>query len=154
MRPLADEFTNLDPGAATIKAELMKSRLLGKKWLFISCLFAIMTIGACTNGESEGNQRPQNILSEEDFIKVLVDFSLSESAATLNIMNLHTVSLDSVSGFNPLLEHHVRRSQFDSTIRYYSYNPEDYRRIYDSVLTRLSDMQTARSKPVRDSTAK
>ena len=97
---------------------------------------------------------PEGILSEELFCKVLTDFALAESAANLNIKGVSPLKTDSVYAFDPLLENNVRKSQYDSTIQFYTKEPELYKKVYEKVLVRLSELSADRSKINSDSLSK
>lgn len=97
---------------------------------------------------------PANIIPRDKMALILVDFALAESATALNIKNAPINRLDTVYAFNPLADHGIRRSQYDSSINFYSSHPELYKPIYDTVLAKLSALQVAREKIVRDSTAR
>jgi hypothetical protein len=110
---------------------------------YFFCIFIITVLGACR--EDAIKLPPKNIITREQFTKLLVDFSLAESAAGMNIKNYTIHKLDSAYAFNPLKENNVTMSQYDSTLIYYSSQPALYREIYESVLQRLNDMQTKRA---------
>lgn len=84
---------------------------------------------------------PRNVLKEEEFAGVLVDFALAESASTMNIKGVPSNRLDSVYRFDPLKEHGVRKSQFDSTQDFYTRHPVLYKRVYEIVLENLSELE-------------
>ena len=97
---------------------------------------------------------PANILNEETFTKVLVDFALAESAANLNVKNVSVQKLDTTYAFNPLKENHITQSKYDSTILFYSHNTKLYKKIYENVLAALSEIQTKRDTLKKDSVSK
>lgn len=97
---------------------------------------------------------PDNVLSEEKYIKLLVDFSLAESAGNLNVKNLSGVTFDSAYAFNPLKENNISRAQYDTTIAFYSKHPRLYKKIFEEVLTTLSKMQASRKLVKKDSAIK
>ena len=108
--------------------------------LFVFVLAASL-ISACGSGENDDIKIPNTILSEEKFTKLLVDFSLDESAGNLNVKNLPAEKMDSAYAFDPLEENNVSRSQYDSAVSFYSKHPAVYKKIYENVLATLSKMQ-------------
>ena len=108
--------------------------------LFVFVLAALL-ISACGSGENDDIKIPNTILSEEKFTKLLVDFSLAESAGNLNVKNLPAEKMDSAYAFDPLEENNVSRSQYDSAVSFYSKHPSIYKKIYENVLATLSKMQ-------------
>ncbi len=104
-------------------------------------LFFILMLVACSKGGDEEIDVPENILNEERFTKLLVDFALAESTVNLNIKNISSDKTDSVYAFNPLKENGVTKSEYDSAIAFYSKHPLLYKKIYEDVLVALSKMQ-------------
>ena len=100
-------------------------------------------IFACNNEEKE-IIIPNNILSKEQYKKVLIDFALAESASNLNIKNATGMKIDSIYAFNPLKENNVSKQKYDSTLMFYSKNPKLFKEIHDEILLTLSGMQDAR----------
>lgn len=99
-------------------------------------------------------EKPTNIIREDIFTKILADFALAESAANLNVQKTNIQKIDSVYAFDPLTENNVRRTQYDSTIAYYSTHTEEYKKIYENVIVLLSEMQAKHNGTMADSTAK
>jgi hypothetical protein len=114
----------------------------------------IVCLGGCSTNADEDIKIPSNIMSEEVFTKVLVDFALAESATNLNVKNVSILSLDSTYAFNPLKENHISKSKYDSTILFYAHNTKLYKKIYENVLATLSEMQTKRETHRKDSASK
>ena len=108
----------------------------------------------CSGKENKEVEIPKEILSQEVFTKLLTDYALAESAANMNIKNVTLQRLDTVYAFNPLVEHNIRKSQYDSAIAFYSSKPELYKKVYEDVLVALSEMQTKRNPVKNDSSLK
>jgi hypothetical protein len=113
-----------------------------------------MLLLSCNPSSTRDFQIPENILSEDQFAKVLADFALAEGATNMNIKNVAFQKFDTVYAFNPLKENNIRLSQYDSTILFYSQHLESYKKIYDNVLALLSEMQVKRDSLKLDSIAK
>lgn len=114
-------------------------------------LCAAVLVSGC--GGSSESTVPDYVLPREKYIKLIVDFSLAESAANLNIKGVPIQKVDSVYHFNPLKENGVTKSQYDTTVWYYSQHPELNKEIYEEVLKTLSEMESARNEPQKkDST--
>jgi hypothetical protein len=108
----------------------------------VSVTFFLFT--SCKNNEEEKPTLPDNILKEEAFTKLLTSFALAESAANMNIKSVPGYKMDTVYAFNPLIEHGVRKSQYDSTLDFYVKHPLLYKKVYENVLAELTDLQTKR----------
>lgn len=97
-------------------------------------------------GEKKSDILPDYVLPKEKYIKLIVDFSLAESAANLNIKGTPVQKVDSVYHFDPLKENGISQSQYDTTVWYYSRHPEQYKEIYEEVLKILSEMEASRNE--------
>lgn len=122
-----------------------------KYFLLCSCFYFCLS---CGKKEESEVKKPDTILSDSVFTKVLRDFALAESAANMNIKNIHFQKIDSAYAFNPLEENQVTQTQYDSTIRFYVRHPELYKKIYEDVLASLSDLQTKRNPAAKDTVSK
>jgi hypothetical protein len=113
--------------------------------LFNTALLAIaLALASCTTPDEQKTELPPGVLSEEQFAKVLADFALAESAANQNIKSARASALDTVYPFDPLKDHGVRKSQYDSTLEFYSLHPRLYRAVYERVMENLSALESAR----------
>jgi hypothetical protein len=90
---------------------------------------------------------PADIIPKDTFVKILTDFALSESAANMNIMGVPVQKIDSVYAFDPLSENHVRQGQYDSTLEFYTQHPDLYKKVYEEVMIRLTEIQSEKGKP-------
>lgn len=109
----------------------------------ISVFLAGLVLCAC-NGEQQAPIPPENILPAAKFEQILADFALAESAANMNLKNVSVIRIDTAYAFDPVKENNARQSQYDSTIQFYSQHPELYKKVYENVLTLLSEMQSQR----------
>jgi hypothetical protein len=107
-------------------------------------LFLSLLLSACKGGNAD-EEKALNLIPEEEFVDLLVDLSLSESAANINIKQVTNLKLDSVYAFNPLKERMIRKGQYDSTLAYYSEHIPEYKAVYELVLERISAMQAKSS---------
>src|SRR5262245_14014332 len=107
------------------------------------CSFLLLLQASC--GPKEENVAfPENILKEPEFTALLTDYALAESAGSMNVKSIPGPLMDSVYAFNPLAEHKVRQSQYDSTLAFYIRHPHLYKKVYENVLINLAHLQTAR----------
>ncbi len=75
---------------------------------------------------------------------MLIDFSLAESAAGINILGVSNAKGDTVYAFNPLLDNNISRETFDTTLYFYSHHPKLFKEVYVLTLEKLSKMQASR----------
>ncbi len=102
--------------------------------------FSAFIFNACTPGE-ENVKIPSDVLSEEQFIKVLTDCYLAEGAAGINVKNVTGQKFDSAYIFNPLKDNQISKPLFDSSISFYTKHPKLLKKIYEKILDRLSQIQ-------------
>jgi hypothetical protein len=112
----------------------------------IRLVFLFLLMSRCGPKEPEKVAIPPNILKADKLADLLVDFSMAESAASMNIKNLPVQKIDSVYAFDPLTDQKIRKGQYDSSIQFYSAYPYLYKSVYDSVLVKLSEIKSARAK--------
>jgi hypothetical protein len=114
-------------------------RLLRFAYSFIG-FPVLLLFTACMEGDTD-KDKPLNLIPEEELVGLLIDLSISESAANANIKQAPNQKLDSVYAFNPLKERNIRKGQYDSTLAYYSEHIAEYKAIYELVLARIGAMQ-------------
>ena len=113
------------------------------KWLSLIILLSFLLF-CCSEQGKQSPELPEGIVGEREMVQMLVQFALAESAANVNSANVQMEKTDSVYAFDPLRELKIRKTQYDSSLRFYSQHPEIYKRIYDSVLVLLSEYKTTR----------
>ncbi|MCC6180280.1 MAG: DUF4296 domain-containing protein [Bacteroidia bacterium] len=110
------------------------------KPLFYILIFSTILL-SCTPDKEEDIVIPSYLLSEEQLVSVLTDAYLSEGASGINVKNVIGEKYDSAYVFNPLQEHHISKSTFDSTMNFYTKHPQKLKLIYEKVLEKLSVIQ-------------
>lgn len=98
----------------------------------------------CLSCSDKKNTIPPNVLNKDKFSDVIVDFTLAESAAGINITNAGAGKSDSVYAFNPLFDNNITRAEFDTSLYFYSHHPKLFKEVYDLTLEKLSKMQSSR----------
>jgi hypothetical protein len=96
------------------------------------------------SGEKKEEVIPDFVLDKEKFSDLIVDFSLAESAASINIVGSPVQRVDTVYAFNPLLDNNVKRATFDTTLYFYSHHPKLFKEVYLLALEKLSKLQASR----------
>lgn len=107
-------------------------------------LFKILVLtllaGGCKN-DNETLEVPPYVLQRDSFVQIMADFAIAESAANMNIGNQPVFRLDTAYAFNPVFEYGISRARLDSTMAFYARHPEQYERVYQSVLDTLNSMK-------------
>jgi len=94
------------------------------------------------------------IIPQKKFVSVLVDIHLADGIAMQNMRFSDSFVLDSASLYQSVFDkHHVTRSMFDSTLRYYTARPDDFQKIYNILTARLKHKEDA-LKAAQDTTGK
>lgn len=110
--------------------------------IFIGYIFFCSVVFISCESKDTDIVIPNNILPEEQFIKVLTECYLADGASGINIKNVSGQKFDSTYFFNPLSDNQISKPLFDSTVSFYTKHPKAFKIIYDKVLVRLSQMQT------------
>lgn len=82
---------------------------------------------------------PSDIIPENKIVSLLVDMHIAD--ATTNLIRIKQNKLNIKPEdyyYSVLSKHHTNKETFDKSIKYYSKNLEQYNKIYDEVLKRLS----------------
>lgn len=89
------------------------------------------------------NKPPKKyLLTRDQIIPVLVDLHLTFGIQVTSEFHELTKLYDSIDVHSAILQkHNVEKAAFDSTISYYSDNPEYLIDIYDEVIMRLSKLE-------------
>ncbi len=106
------------------------------KIVIVSCL-----LFSCKPGNEEDETVPDSVLTEEQLIKVLTDAYLAEGASGINVKAVTGEKFDSTYIFNPLMDNHIDKAKFDSSMVYYTRHPKKLKRIYEKILDELSAIQ-------------
>ena len=113
---------------------LMHTNLI--KLFIVSFLFF-----SCSPKNSDDDNVPETLLTEEQLINTLTAAYLAEGASGINVKNVPGEKFDSTYLFNPLKENNIDKVVFDSTMAYYTRHPKKLKIIYDKVLSKLSEAQ-------------
>jgi hypothetical protein len=107
-------------------------------------LAAVLLFSHC--GEKKVDAPPANLIEREQFVKVLAAFALAESAANTNPLGVPVPKIDSVYAFDPLKDYNVRKTQYDSTLHFYTAHTGLYKKVYEDVLILLTELQAKGAK--------
>lgn len=118
---------------------------------FYIVLFLFLIVNQSCQYNVNRDVAPSNLISQERFIGLLVDFSMAEAAANSNVKKVPNSQIDSVYAFDLLKERRIRKTQYDSTLFYYSNHIEEYKIIYEKVIETLSASQVKRKRSIMDS---
>ncbi|MGZ3932093.1 MAG: DUF4296 domain-containing protein [Bacteroidia bacterium] len=106
-------------------------------------LSVALLVFSCSH-EAPPEAIPDNVLDKEKFSQLICDFTLAESAASINIKNVQANKMDSVYGFDPLAENGVDRKTFDTSLYFYCRHPVLFKEVYQLTMEKLSRLQASR----------
>lgn len=99
--------------------------------LFLSIVFFV----SCKQNVEE---IPKDVIDKEKFIEVLKDKALAEAALNVNVKNVPGEKFDSVYNFSVYKENDITKAQYDSTMKYFSSRPGEFKELMESVLEKLN----------------
>jgi hypothetical protein len=111
-------------------------RLQHKIWTRIILVIGItLLLGACDG-------RPKGVVNQTDMINVLTD--LHKLDGSLNAKGLLYDQSNKKNDYyvSVLRKYGITQAEFDSSLVWYSKDPKKFDRIYEKVLTQLTDLQT------------
>lgn len=108
--------------------------------LCLSMLFLSACLLAC------GPERPDDILSDSQMESLLYDYHVAKALGDLEApSNKYKATIYYMSAFE---KHHTTEEQFDSTLAWYSRNPDAFEKVYQRVIKRIQDEKTALERSI------
>ena len=108
--------------------------------LSLSMLFLTACFLAC------GPERPDFILSDSQMEALLYDYHVAKALGDLESpSNKYKATIYYMSAFE---KHHTTEEQFDSTLAWYSRNPDAFDRVYQKVIKRIQDEKTVLERSI------
>lgn len=106
--------------------------------LLVSCISLLVILGC----NSEREFKRKYLIDRKEMVNVLVDIHLANAVKGSPDFYKITREYDSVD-INSVIfnKYGIEKTQFDSSIAYYSRNPEILVHIYDEVIMRLNQLQ-------------
>lgn len=92
---------------------------------------------------SWGCEKENNyIIPEDKMVDLLVDLQITEGLISSNLSNFSNNESKIIAYQKVYDKHHVDEARFDSSLAYYSESIERYELIYDSLITKLMQLET------------
>lgn len=115
-----------------------KEKMLNRSYKFrIPILFIfgfILLLTACS--------RPKGVLDQGDMVKVLVDMHKTDAMLNDGGQNFGLYSFKSPYYKYVLKKHGVTQAEFDSSLVWYTKNPQKFTMVYNNVISQLTEFQT------------
>ncbi len=112
------------------------------KKLRFSCGYCLVLLTAVL-AMACGHRRYGETIPARKFVDVIVDVHLADGIAVNNMSAVNKAPrLDSASLYQSVFDKYgVTRVMFDSTMSYYTHNPDDFQKIYNKVTAKLKRME-------------
>lgn len=108
------------------------------KYLPIILLIGLIACG----GSKPAEEVPANIISKEAMVPLLIDLQLIEGANSTKFFQGDTGRTNYALLYNTIFEkHEVEKTQFDSSMAYYTAHSETLEIIYDQVIEELMKIE-------------
>lgn len=109
-------------------------------------LIVCIVVFACTRKKSK-----MAVIPEKEMITIIKDMHIADGTFMVSKRRSELMNADSVNYYDPIFEKYgYTRSQFDSSIAYYSTKPEILTKIYDQVLEELSVYEAEVEKKMKE----
>ncbi len=101
---------------------------------------------------SDSAQEPDYLIASDSLVGIMVDMHLVETASNLKLIGTDSLKPNYNQMFEAIFKKHgITKTEFDSTLFFYSKRPDEMSGIYDKVLERLSEMDAeASARPAQD----
>ncbi|MBE0638549.1 MAG: DUF4296 domain-containing protein [Bacteroidales bacterium] len=119
-----------------------------KQQLIATLLLVSLLAGCAPSGEGESRKIPSNIIQPEAMAAIIVDIQIAEAVLRENERSGKRTDDQTVNYLSEVFEKHsITREQFIESTRFYEKNIELYDKIYEKVITQLTQRQTELKNP-------
>ncbi len=111
--------------------------------ILLSFLLALAGLmGACTRNNKKQNEENRNIISQEQFVNVMVDVRLAESIIRLQRVKGRDTKVVTKQLYSSIFKkYHINFKRFNASVKYYASQPKLMYDIDEKVVERLSDKE-------------
>jgi hypothetical protein len=103
-------------------------------------VFIIIVILICSC--SKEIKTPEYVIPHDKMVSIIGDMHIIDGLFTVNTVRRNFIK-DSIDYYNAIFTNYgYTRSDFDTSINFYSNNIDEYDKIYEEVLNRLNEMET------------
>lgn len=118
-----------------------------KKIVFV---IIVVFISSC----SKEFKTPEHVIPCDKMVNIITDIHIIDGLFTVNKVR-RKYAKDSIEYYNAIFTNYgYTRSDFDTSINFYSKNIDEYDKIYEEVLNRLNEMETIIKKESVEEQAK
>ncbi|MFM1875980.1 MAG: hypothetical protein RL266_1717 [Bacteroidota bacterium] len=106
-------------------------------------IFACLLIFLLYSCKEKKPLKPAYLLTEEQMVSVMVDMHLVETAHNLKLIGPDSTNAEYKAYFNSIFaSHEISKTDFDSSLFYYSTRTQQMNAIYDKVLEDLYELES------------
>ncbi len=109
----------------------------------IYIVISLIVISGCTTDISEKKEKPPaNLIPRDEIVNVIVDMHLYDAAIKEKQKKHRDILKSKYYLYQTVMEkYNITREQFESSLKYYQQDLDDYDKIYDDVIEKLSKMK-------------
>lgn len=105
----------------------------------VRVLFVLSFIFSC----SKVNKTPEYVIPHDDMVNIIVKIHITDGMLNINKVRRDLARKDSSNYYETIFKSFgFTRADFDTSIYFYSNNIDEYDKIYEEVLNKLSEMET------------
>ncbi len=126
------------------------SYLMNKSSLIIFC--SLLLLFSCAPQEDLSDEKvPETIIQPDSMVSIIVDMQLVESVLREHRrVGKYKDSLAIVTFEKVFIKHNISKEKYEESITFYKQNLNTYQKIYEKVITRLSQIQSEVTLPKVD----
>jgi hypothetical protein len=106
-------------------------------------LITFFILQGCTTDISEKKEKPPaDLIPRDEMVDVIADMHLYDAVIKEEQKKHRNVQKSKVYLYRTVMEkYHITREQFESSLKYYQQDLDEYDKIYDDVIEKLSKMK-------------
>lgn len=112
-------------------------------------IFFTLLIAACSpSGENQSQKVPSNLIQPDEMTSIIVDIQIAEALLQEHRRTGQLTDDHTVNYITEVFEkHNTTKEKFTESVRFYEKNLELYQRIYENVVTQMTQRQTELKNP-------
>lgn len=118
----------------------------------LASIFTLLLIFSCAPEQELSDEKiPETIIQPDSMVSIIVDMQLAESVLReYRRIGKYEDSLAIVTFEKVFIRHNINKEKYEESITFYKQNLNTYEKIYEKVITRLSQIQSEVTPPEVD----
>lgn len=119
---------------------------------FLALLFSLALLSSCSPKQELSDEKvPETIIQPDSMVNLIVDMQLGESVLReYRRVGKYEDSLAIVTFEKVFVKHNTSKEKYMESLSFYKQNLNTYQKIYEKVITRLSQIQAEVTTPKID----